>query len=124
MNNKQALEVLNCNYKVINGSFLYSLYEENLFCKDAFWKFYDSIVVLSNRNFDKKSEQEVTMQISICYNFVLKVFIYHFDRNDLCTIENFPENYVEYIERLDDAINAFFTGVSIDETFFSLQREE
>lgn len=124
MNNEKALEILNSNYDVLEGSMLYCLHEECVFDKAAFWEIYDAIIILAGREFEKSQEHDITMKICICYNRILKEIISHFDNNDAVVLDGFPNNYYDYIDRLDAAIEAFFTGRFADESVFCLQRDD
>jgi len=50
--------------------------------------------------------------------------IYHFSPYDLAVMDNFPENYNDYIERLDLAVRAYFSGETglLNDDIFELQR--
>jgi hypothetical protein len=124
MTTEKALEILNSNYSGLSGSMTYYLYEESLFSKKAFWELYDSIIILADRKNTKNIREDIIMKITQSYRNILKVFVYHFDKHDSCRIEGFPDNYYEYIERLDDAVNSLFTGVLVDDSIYSLQRDD
>ena len=55
---------------------------------------------------------------------ILKEYIYHFDPNDLTELKNFPENYTQYIERIEFAQAAYYRNnlALIDDSIFDLQR--
>ncbi|MDE6710161.1 MAG: immunity 41 family protein, partial [Oscillospiraceae bacterium] len=91
------------------------------FSIEKFWEFYDSIAKLVTESY---YDREISMQISVSYQSILKMMIYHFSPHDVAVMKNFPDNYDDYIERLDCAVLAYYTQNSnllSDETF-ALQR--
>jgi hypothetical protein len=71
-------------------------------------------------------DEQLTEQISICYQMILEEMIWHFDPNDGSFINVLPENYREYIERLDIAVLAYYRKnpemLKSAEEFCELQR--
>lgn len=65
------------------------------------------------------------MRITHCYENILEFIIYHFDPNNLYEISNFPNNYADYLERLEYVIMAYRTGNMklLDDLTFTLQRD-
>ncbi len=105
MDIKRAIEIINDNYNTAEGSLMHSMWEKDLFVKEQFWEFYDSlcrVVKASMYNYD------LTEKISVSYQNILKILVYHHDFYDLCKIKELPEEYTEYIERLDDAVLAYY----------------
>ncbi len=92
-------DIISDNINARNVSFLYFLHEENKFDKKSFMELcdcicrLDSITVIELRN------------LHFIENQILRHIVYHFDKNDMCEICNLPQNYGDYIELLDDAIN-------------------
>lgn len=122
MNTDEALEILDKNRQGIEGSFVYSLYEECVFSKAGFWDFYDCVITLAKDGNESVKNFEVAGKITFVYQWFLKEIIWHFDPNDAAKQEHFPENYTDYIERLDGAMDAYFRGVFADDSLYELQR--
>ena len=122
MNTEEAQKVIFDNDNCIENSFIYYLHEECCFSIEKFWEFYDSIIAWIGE--EKKAD--ITRKITEIYQKMLKEMIYHFDPMDISVIANFPENYMEYIERIDFALLAYDTDNRnlIDDKTFSLQRAE
>ena len=68
---------------------------------------------------------ELGAQISFVYQRMLKEMIWHFSPTDNSVIANMPENYDDYIERMDCAVEAYMrrTGMP-DEEVFELRRPD
>ncbi len=66
------------------------------------------------------------MQITQSYQRLLKYIIFHFDPNDNYVLENFPENYIDYLERMEYALMAYFNGnvKLIEDEIFELQKHD
>lgn len=121
MNMETAITVISDNYHGNEGSFVDLLYNDCCFSDLKFWEFYDSIALLVRCGHD---DREVFAQINFVYQRILKEMIYHFSPTDLAVMEHFPENYDDYIERLDFAVLAYHMknpDLLDDEKFF-LQR--
>ena len=118
MTTDEAREILDKNHKCIEGSFVYSLYEECVFSEAGFWDFYDCVITLAKA----EKSLEIAGKITFVYQWFLKEIIWHFDPNDAAEQKHFPENYTDYIERLDGAMDAYFRGVFADESLYELQR--
>lgn len=105
------------------NSFVFLLHECCQFSVEKFWEYYDSIAALAGIDITEKNF-ELTMQINLGYHRILKEIIAHFDPNDGVVFEKFPSNYYGYIERLDFAVLAYFSGdISlVDDKRFELQR--
>lgn len=100
MNTEEAIELITQNYSASEGSLIFSLHERNTFSSRQFWDLYDSIDTVVNAS---HHNDELTEQISSCYQAILKMLIWHFDANDLFTIECLPYDYPWYIDCLDYA---------------------
>ena len=124
MKTEIAKQIMLDNYKIENNSFMFFLHEKNYFSEEAFWEFYESITALALCNEEKSIE--ITEQITQNYQRLLKYIVFHFDPNDDFTLENFPENYVDYLERIEYALMAYFRGnvKLIDNDIFELQKPE
>lgn len=124
MNAETAGQILLSNYKCENDSFMFFLHERNFFCEKAFWAFYDSIAALASyieeRTFEKAE------QITQCYQRLLKYIIFHFDPDDDYILSDFPVNYIDYMERIEYAVMAFFGGNAslTDDDIFELKRPQ
>lgn len=120
MNTEEAQKVIFDNDNCNENSFIYYLHEKCYFSIEKFWEFYDSIIAWIGE--EKKAD--ITKKITEIYQKMLKEMIYHFDPLDILVIANFPENYTEYIERIDFALLAYDTDNRdlIDDKTFALQR--
>ncbi|MBQ9935823.1 MAG: hypothetical protein IJO70_08250 [Lachnospiraceae bacterium] len=118
-----AIQTLIDNYKGDNNSFMYYLHEKGYFSEEKFWEFYESITVLV---INDVNSSEITAQITHSYQRLLKYIIFHFDPKDDYALDNFPENYIDYLERIEYAIMAYFSGSVklIDEEIFELKKPE
>ena len=102
----------------------YNFFEKNYFFEKAFWEFYESITALTLCG--EERSMEIAQQITQNYQRLLKYIVFHFDPNDDLTLETFPGNYVDYLERIEYAIMAYFRGnvKLIDNGIFELQKPE
>lgn len=119
-----AKQIMLDNYKIENNSFMFLLHEKNYFSEEAFWKFYESITALALCG--EEQSMEITEQITQNYQRLLKYIVFHFDPNDDFVLENFPKNYIDYLERIEYALMAYFRGnvKLIDNDIFELQKPE
>lgn len=120
---KDAAEVINRNYMCHENSLVYDLHETGIFSGCHFWEFYDSVIVLAKEAGTHGQSMETAMKITFVYQYILKTMIYHFDDGDLFHIKAFPADYTEYLERLDDAMDAYFRGIFADETVYPSSRK-
>lgn len=102
---ENASKVILDNYFCNENSFVYYLHEKSYFSNEKFWEFYESITAFAS----KEKDVEITRKITSIYQKILKELIYHFDPIDVSVLANFPENYNDYIERLDLALLAYYT---------------
>ncbi|MCR5703352.1 MAG: immunity 41 family protein [Eubacterium sp.] len=123
MNWDEAKLIIKNNYECKEDSFIYFLHEKGNFSTQQFWEYYDSVVCLVQCT--KERNHKEAMRITNCYESILKFIICHFDPNDLYEISNFPNNYGEYLERLEYAIMVYRTENMklLDDSTFALQRE-
>ena len=123
MNSTEAKQILKDNFECKENSLIYLLHEKNMFSTEQFWKYYDSISVLAET--DEEKSMNTAMQITNSYQDILKYFIFHLDSHDGYKIANFPQNYSDYMDRIEYAIWAYFKGNVkwIDEAMFELQRQ-
>lgn len=122
MDKKTAFIVLDNNYECKESSFIYDLYENDFFSNQHFWDCYDSIMALAKEALANGRDIDTAMKITFVYQRILKEIICHFDEMDCSRKEDFPDNYVEYLERLDGAIDAYFRGIFMEEGLYSLER--
>ena len=125
---KEARSVLNKNADGLKGSVMWEISENETFSEDAYWEFYDCLITLAkdaiengNRDFD------TARKMTHVYEWLLTELIFNFNPNDPLNIKNFPDSphwyeYTYYLERLDDAISAYFYGELPDETFYQLKK--
>lgn len=118
---KDAKKIISDNSNYEKDSFVCYLYEEGYFSIEKFWEYYDSIAALIG---EKEKDAETTRKITQSYQNILKEFIWHFDPNDIADIKNLPENYTDFIERLDFALTAYYTNNTnlIDDDLFELKK--
>ena len=105
MNTNEAVELITQNYSVSEGSLIFSLHERNTFSSRQFWDLYESIATVVNAS---QYDDQLTKQISYCYQTILKMLIWHFDTNDLYAINDLPYDYPRYIDCLDYAVLAYY----------------
>ena len=119
-----AKQIILNNYRGENNSFMFFLHEKNFFSEEAFWEFYESITAMVLCGEEKSIE--ITEQITQNYQRLLKYIIFHFDTNDDFVLENFPRSYIDYLERIEYALMAYFSGNAklIDNDIFELQKPE
>ena len=117
----QAKHIIEANYSMRKNTLTLLMYDDCEFSADAFWAFYDAIACVT-RAFEKN--EILTTQITVGYQKFLKEIIYHFAPNDVATMAFFPENYNDYIERLDYAVLAYLNDKPewLDDKIFDLQR--
>ncbi len=118
----EALAVLEKNVNCSENSLIYSLYELGRFSKKRFWEFYDSVITLAKVAVMTGRDMETARKITLVYQRVLKEMIWHFDKRDVSKLKKLPRDYNGYIERLDDALDAYFRGVFVDEALYELQK--
>ena len=109
-------QIIQDNYSGKKGSFIASLNNESCFRTELFWKLYESIATLVEH---RVYSDESAAQISSVYQRLLKEMIWHFSPTDSSVIANMPENYDDYIERMDSAVEAYMrrTGMPEEEVF-------
>ena len=115
-------QIIQDNYSGKKGTFIASLNDESCFRTELFWELYESIATLVEH---KVYSDELTAQISSVYQRMLKEIIWHFSPTDSSVIANMPENYDDYIERMDSAIEAYMRRTRMPyEEVFELRRPE
>ena len=109
-------QIIQDNYSGKKGTFIASLNDESSFRTELFWKLYESIATLAEH---RVYSDELDAQISSVYQRMLKEMIWHFSPTDNSVIANMPENYDDYIERMDSAVEAYMrrTGMPEEEVF-------
>ena len=109
-------QIIQDNYSGKKGTFIASLNDESCLRTELFWKLYESIATLVKH---KVYSDELVAQISSVYQRMLKEMIWHFSPTDSSVIVNMPENYDDYIERMDSAVEAYMrrTGMPEEEVF-------
>jgi thiamine pyrophosphate-dependent acetolactate synthase large subunit-like protein len=122
VDNENSFKVLENNYYGFEKSFIDELYNNTKFDYILFWEYYDCLIDIARDAVDNDRNLDVTMKITKSYQRILQEIIWHFDKNDCSVLDDFPDNYTDYIERLDAAVNSYFTGIFMKEDFFNLQR--
>ena len=97
-------QVIFDNYSGKKGTFIASLNDESCFRTELFWDLYESIVALVKH---KVHSDELAAQICFVYQRMLKEMIWHFSPADGSVIAEMPENYQDYIDRMDSAVEAY-----------------
>ena len=122
MNIDQAKQIILENSKAEGNSLVFYLHERGVLDTEGFWDFYDSIVTLVECTEEKTPE--MTRLITETYQRMLKYFMFHFDPGDEYKIENFPKDYIGYLERIEYALMAYYSGNMrlVDEDIFELKR--
>lgn len=115
--------VLYKNANCSENSLVYDLYERGRFSKKRFREFYDCVITLAKDARKNGKDFDTAAKITGVYQRILKEMLRHFDKNDASSLKKFPQKYNEYIERLDYAVNAYFSGKFADEDRFSLKRK-
>lgn len=118
----EARAILVKNSECSAKSLVYSLHERERFSKKRFWEFYDCVITLARDALENGRDMETVRKITLVYQWFLKEIVWHLDKKDLSKLKKFPKNCNEYIERLDDAVDAYFRGVFVDEALYELQR--
>lgn len=119
---REAAGVVNGNFYCEKGSFVYKLHERGRFSKRRFWELYDSVTALSKNARSGGANLDTARRLTVIYQNILKMLIYHFDKNDLANVKKLPGNYHKYIELLDGAVGGYFNGVIPDEKIYKIKR--
>lgn len=117
-----AKKIILDNYNKRAGSLFYFLNEDGRFSRPAFWEFYDALAYVAAR--PEEISRELAVMAGMAYQKILEEFIAHFSPKDVSVIDDFPENYTDYIERLDFAMLAILTGdlSNLTDERFALKR--
>ena len=115
-------QIIQDNYSGKKGTFIASLNDESYFRTELFWELYESIAALAEH---RVYSDELAAQISSVYQRILKEIIWHFSPTDSSVIANMPENYDDYIERMDSAVEAYMRRTEMpEEEVFELRRPD
>ena len=115
-------QIIQDNYSGKKGTFIASLNDESCFRTESYWKLYESIAALAEHSV---YSDELAAQISSVYQRMLKEMIWHFSPTDSSVIANMPENYDDYIERMDSAVEAYMRRTRMpNEEVFELRRPD
>jgi hypothetical protein len=112
------LSVLEDNNKGINNSFVYFLDQENAFHEQAFWQLYNSIVGLTQKPQSDVVDRACARTLCRIQAHILSGIVQHFlpDEVNDSQIRDIPVDAIEaYIERLEYAVDGYFTGSVVDE---------
>lgn len=116
---KEQFQVLNNNFEVKEGSFIYSLSEKAVFSEQHFWDYYNAVIEIVKENLNKPLDKEVTRIIHWTYRRIMDCFLWHLDTNDVYSMDNFPSDMLIYFkERLDFMIEGYFGDFVINEKQF------
>lgn len=105
----KALEILENNRQAEENSFLDYLHEQSMFDVSAYQEYMECLQALMQ---DPKTRQckEIRGKVIDIHAYILLLFICHFDKADRYVMQQIPDNYMEYIEQLDDVYKAFLKG--------------
>ena len=101
-------KILLSNYNAEKYSFIYYLHEKSEFNDDAFCKYYNAVIGLT-QNGDNSKE----ILNAVCYNqnYILKSFIYHLNSDDEYCIENLSKNKIMVcVELLENSYMGYING--------------
>lgn len=118
----RARAILDKNALCEEGSFRQSLCEEYRFSEEYFWEFYDSVITLAEDAQKNKITVTDTAKIFAVCDRALEMFKLHCDPDEDVEIRDFPEDYSEYLDRIEAAVRFYLDGEPIDEESFTLQR--
>lgn len=127
---KQARAVLEKNHNGLKGSIMWDICENETFSESAFWEFYECLITLVKDSIETKNRDfETAYKMSHVYQWLLTELIFNFNPNDPLNIKNFPDKpdwyeYTYYLERIDDAVAAYYRGVLPDESIYKLKKPE
>lgn len=121
MNIEDAKRIVFENYSAKEHSFTAELHEKCRFDKDGYWELYDAVVFLFKNGV---RTDETTLYICTSYQKALRELIWHFDPNDSARISDLPNNYTDFVDKLDGAVTAYLSsnGRFLDEKRFYLNR--
>lgn len=125
---KEAKKVLEKNEHGLKGSIMWEICENETFSEECYWEFYDCVITLAEDAAENNNRDfGIARKIARVYEWLLTELIFNFNPNDSLDIKNFPDSphwyeYTYYLERLDDAVNAYFVGELPDQTLYELQR--
>ncbi len=120
---EQAKKLIEENYTMQENTLTLFMHDECEFSADAFWDFYDAIACVTRACV---KDEALTAQITVGYQRFLKEIIYHFAPEDIAVMNHFPENYNDYIERLDFAVRAYLENKPewLEDALYDLQRND
>ena len=118
---EKARKIILDNYDCNENSFMSFLHDKSYFSIEKFWEYYESIAAFVGVT---EKSPEITRQITQSYQGMLKEMIYHFNPMDCAVLDNLPENYIAYLERIDYALLAYYTDNIdlLDNETFELQK--
>ena len=117
----QAKKIIEANYAMKENALTRFMYDDCVFSVEAFWEFYDAIACVTGA---LEKTEALTTQITVAYQKILKEILYHFAPSDAAVMKDFPENYNDYMERLDYAVLAYLENKPeyLADERFDLQR--
>jgi len=115
----KTYKVLDDNYDLKEGSFIYSLTEKAVFDEKLFWEYYNVAIDIVRDTLNHELDKELTKRMFEIYKRITECFLYHHDDNDLYEISNFPVDKAPYyLERLSFMIEGYFNDFVISEKQF------
>jgi hypothetical protein len=113
------IDIINHNYILAEGSFLYSLDEEAIFKESLFWEYYNSVIKLTRDNLDKDYEWDTVRKVVWTHNRIIKCFLFHHSKDDIYEMDNFPKETENlFLERLEFMIDGFLGKYTFSEKGF------
>lgn len=109
MNVKRAMEILNDNNDTSGNSFLDYLHEQCQFNEQAYEEYCKCLITLGkNKNYAQN--KDIMDIVAHLHTYILCCFIHHFDTGDAYEMKNIPDNYNDYLEKLNFIFRAFLQG--------------
>jgi hypothetical protein len=116
----ESEKIIDNNFDVKEGSFIYYLHEKSIFDKDSFQDLLSAINTLNKYYFKRKSLPRILCRkivfISTSFNTMLHTYLdtnFRKDYRNHIYLEHF-----KYNEKLDSAIDYFFNGSEYKESLF------
>ena len=115
-------KILLSNYNAEKHSFIYYLHERSEFNDDAFCKYYNAIIGLTqNCNYC----QEILNAIFYNHNYILKSIIYHLNSDDEYYIKNLSKNKImKCVELLENSYLGYINGKVYDDEMLNTNQIE
>ncbi|MCM3257301.1 immunity 41 family protein [Paenibacillus lautus] len=115
----KVYQILEDNYELIEGTFMYSLIEEARFHEDHFWDYYNDAMELVKDRIKQELDKELTKKLIWTYKRIMECFLCHHDDRDIYEMTNYPgDKDLYYLERLSFMIDGYFNDYVMSEKQF------